>query len=119
MGLILQDQFTRRIGPLGVELFQIMPFVSTHVHKEDFIVSSLCAFDEIILHGVNMLIHPAGSTLVVCGHEIVELRAELGILGIFAIEELEEMIFGVESQGEGTICALGGAAIVVLLQPCR
>lgn len=74
-----------------------MPFVSTDVHKEGCIIASLCTFDEIVIHGVNMLIHPAGSALVVCGHKIVELRTEFGILGVFAVEELEKGIFGIKS----------------------
>lgn len=94
--LVLQDQFARCVWPLRYELLQIVSFVSANVHDEHVFFAGLRSLDE-SLYRVEVPIHPAGSALVVGRHEIVELSAEFGIVGVFAIKEFEEGIVGLES----------------------
>ena len=96
MWLVLQDQFAGCVWPLRDELLQIMPFVSANVHDENVFFARLCSLDE-SLYRVEVPIHPAGSTLVIGRHEIVELSAEFRIVGVLAGKEFEEVRVGFES----------------------
>lgn len=94
--LILQDQFAGCVWPLRYELLQVVPFVSTNIHEENVFFAGLCSLDE-SLYRVEISIHPAGPTLVVGRHEIVELSAEFRIVGVLAVKKFEERIVGLES----------------------
>jgi hypothetical protein len=54
---------------------------------------------------------------MVCGHETVELRSKVWIIGTFTVEVFEKGVLGFVSQGKRTVFALGRALIVVLLEP--
>lgn len=73
-----------------------MSFVSANVHDENVILAGLRSLNE-CFYRVEISIHPAGSALVVGRHETVELGSEFGVVGVLAIEELEEVIVGFES----------------------
>ena len=63
-------------------------------------------------HIIESLVHPAGTSLAVRGHVVVELTSSLGVL----LEEVEEVEWRVEAELEGTIGAVGGVLVASLLQ---
>lgn len=90
MGLILQDQSTGHLRPLGFELLEIVALVSADVDQKHFVGTGPCTLDQIILHRIESWIHPAGSSLVVGGHEVVELAGKVRVFGV-GTQELEEV----------------------------
>lgn len=73
-----------------------MSFVSTNVHDKNVFFTRLRSLDE-SLYRIEIPIHPAGSALVVGRHEIVELGAEFGIVGVLAVKKFKEVMVGFKS----------------------
>ena len=73
------------------ELCKIMADAAANVHKERGISFGFDTLDQSLLDREKSLVHPAGSTLTVSTHVMVELRSERGVC-LQKIEEVEVCI---------------------------
>lgn len=87
-GQILQDQAPGSIGMFLRELGQVVANASSNIRDEYRICFRACAFDQSLLDGEEVFIHPTGSTLTVTAHVMVELRPE-GRVGLQIGEEVK------------------------------
>lgn len=99
MRLILQDQFTGEVGALRSEFLQVVALVATNIHEERILTSRFRTFNELLLHGVEASIHPAGPALVVGRHEVIELMPEVRVPRI-RVKPLKEVGICVEARCE-------------------
>lgn len=112
-GQILQNQPSRSLGHLCVKLFQIVAPVTADIHQKHIIGSVARAGEELLAHRVEVRVHPAGSALVVGGHQAVELRCEVRV----CTHELKEMEIGAEAQVEGGLFVVCWGSVAIGLEP--
>lgn len=110
LGEILQDQTSRGVGPFAAEFREIVADTASHIHQESITLTELCVDQG--GHIVEPLVHPAGTSLAVRGHVVVELTSSLGVL----LEKVEEVERRVETELEGAVGAVGGVLVASLLQ---
>lgn len=111
LGEILQDQTASGLGPLAAELGEIVADAATDVDEEGVVLAGLGVVDQ-TRDVVEADVHPAGTALAVDGHVVVELLGGFGVV----LDELEEVLLGVEAELEAAVEAVGGVAVAVFLQ---
>lgn len=110
LGEILQDQTSGGVRPFAAEFREIVADTASHIHQESI------AFADFGVgqggHIVESLVHPAGASLAIRGHVVVELASSLGVL----LEKFEEVQGRVEAELESAVGAVGGVLVAILLQ---
>lgn len=108
---ILENQPARDIGPLATELSEVMSDATADVDEEDVFCADVQSLRQ-RLDGEESFVHPAGTSLVVRGHVVIEL---FRVAGVF-LEVFEEVGGGAESVLEGGLDAVAGVDVVGFLE---
>jgi hypothetical protein len=107
---ILQNDFTRKLGVLGLELGRLMADIAADVNEERPLRSEArCVFLDWIYLDPGFLILPP------CGHVLIE-GFEIGRM---AHEPVEAALFGIMCILKHSVVAIGGIVIAHLAKECR
>jgi hypothetical protein len=96
---LLQDQLSRQVRMLRLELLQIMAHATSHIHYQYRLPIALAPTGKALLNGVEPRVCPTGLALAVAGHVVVEALQQLGML----TEVHPEGNFGVVAELEGPV----------------
>lgn len=96
-----------------MEFRQIVADTTAHVDQKN--VVRMFQLHDQVGNGVESSVHPAGPTLVVGGHVVVELRSMDGMVP----QKFEEMRVGPKAQLEGAVLAVDRGTVVALSEMGR